>query len=206
LFFAASVYAPREVKLVGPYGVALGILAGWGLGRWALARNLHRPLAVATLTWGLIAAGEVLAAVQTHRLGLIPERSATKPEQLQRDMLTEGMREYYSHEPEGLSEEEVATWRQARDAFERGEQLHEEAREAARLHRSFYGYLANRIDPKKWGTWSYPWPAVFWIAEVVLGSTAGAWLAARGLRSAAPRTDVASPQPNSNPESQGGRG
>jgi hypothetical protein len=205
LFFSASVHLPQRVKLPGLSGIVLGILAGWGLGGWAGAKNLQRPVLVVVLTGAMIAAGEVLAAVQTHRLGLKPERSGTKPEQFQRDMLTEGMRQYYAQEPQNLTEEELARWREGRDFFERGERQLAEAREAARLHRSFYGYLANRIDQKSWGKWDYPWPAVFWAAEVVLGSTAGAWLAFRTWRAASPRMIAAPSQPNPDHEVQGNR-
>jgi len=206
LLFSASVHLPQRVKLPGLSGVVLGILAGWGLGWWAAAKNLQRPVLVVILTCGMIAAGEVLAAVETHRLGLKPEKSGAKPEQIQRDMVTEGMRQYYAQEPGDLTEKELARWREGRDFFERGEQQLKEARKAARLHRSFYGYLANRVDQKTWGKWDYPWPAVFWGAEIVLGSTAGAWLAFRSWRAASPRMIAAPSQPNSDHEVQGNRG
>jgi hypothetical protein len=121
-------------------------------------------------------------------------------------MITEGMREYYSHEPDGLSEVDLSRWYEGRDFFERGERVHQEAREARRLERSFYGYLANRINEKKWGKWGSPWPAVFWVVEVSLGSTLGAWLALRTLRAGAPRSTGELPHSNPDHELQGGRG
>jgi hypothetical protein len=206
LLFAASVYVPPRLKLTGLYGVGLGTLAGWALGQWAVARRMKWPALVAGLTWGMIAAGEVLAAVETHRLGLKPERSELKPEQVQRDFVTEGMREYYSHEPEGLSDEGRDMWRQGREFFERGEKARQAEFEARQLQRSFYGYLANRIDAEKLGKWSDPWPVVFWSVEVLVASTVGAWLALRALRAAHPRELNSTAPSNLSPETQGGRG
>jgi hypothetical protein len=189
IFFTASVHTPLEWKVLGVYPVVLGALAGWGLGQWAAVRKLRASALIIGLVWLLIVAGEVLAAAQTYRARIKPERSELKPEQLlDRDMVNEAERQYFSSEPEGLSEEGRVRWREARESFERGEQRRREATEARRLHRSFYGYLANRIPEKKWGQWSYPWPAVFWGAEVLLGSTLGAWLAFLTLRSGSPPT------------------
>jgi hypothetical protein len=205
LLFAGSVHVPQEVKLVGLYGIGLGLLAGWGLGQWALARNLRRPTLVAAFAWGMIAAGEVLAAVQSHRLGVKPERSESMPDQIQRDMVTEGMRQYYAHEPEDASAEDLVKWREGREFFERGERQLQEHREARRRQRSFYGYLANRIPEKKWGKWDHPWPAVFWVAEVLLASTAGAWLARRTVRAACCGSAGGAGHPNPDHAVQGTR-
>jgi hypothetical protein len=189
ILFAASVHTPQEWKRLGLYSVALGALAGWGLGQWALLRKIRPSFVVIGLTWTLILAGEALAAVQTHRAALKPERAELKPEQIERDMMTEGMREYFTREPEGLTTEERERWLKDRAEFERGEERLRDELEARRVHRSFYGYLANRI-PKEWGKWSYPWPAVFWGGEVLLASTLGAWLAAWTLRAGSPRRSM----------------
>jgi hypothetical protein len=196
VLFSASVHVPQRIKLPGLSGIVLGVLAGWGLGWWAASKNLRRPAVLAVLTWAMIAAGEVLAAIETHQLGIRPEKPNAKPETIQRDMLTEGMRQYYSEEPDDLTEDELARWREGRDLFERGEKKLEQAREEVRLHRSFYGYLANRMDPKKWGKWTYPWPALFWGAEVILGSTLGACVALRTWRTSSLRMVAAPPQPS----------
>ncbi len=180
--FVGSVHLPQEWKILGLYPVVLGALAGWGLGQWAAVRKLRASSLFIGLTWMLILGGEVLAAVQTHRAGIKSDRSEMKPEHLDRDMLTEGMREYFASEPPDLTEEERGQWRKDRDDFDRGEERLREEIEARRVHRSFYGYLANRIPEKKWGKWSSPWPALFWGAEVLLGSTVGSWLAYRSLR------------------------
>jgi len=181
LLFSAAVHMPQEWKRVGLYPVSLGVLAGWGLGHWAAVRKLSASWLLIGLIWGLIVAGEVLTAVQTHRAGIKSERLQVKPEQMERDMVTEAMRQYFATEPEGLTDEGRERWLKDRDEFQRGEERLRAELEARRLHRSFYGYLANRI-PKEWGLWTYPWPAVFWGVEVLLGSTLGTWLAASMLR------------------------
>jgi hypothetical protein len=194
IFFTASVHLPLTWKVMGAYPVALGAVAGWALGQWAIVRKLRSSGLVMALVWALIAAGEVLAAVETHRAGIKPARSDLKPEQLlDRDMFAEGERQYFSREPEGLNEEERIRWREARENYERGEQRRQEAIEAQRLRRSFYGYLANRIPEEKWGKWSYPWPAVFWGTEVLLASTLGTWIAYLTLRSVLPPANRSGP-------------
>ncbi|MBX3436722.1 MAG: hypothetical protein KF861_04465 [Planctomycetaceae bacterium] len=42
---------------------------------------------------------------------------------------------------------------------------------------SLSDYLAFRVRPL--GEWSQPWPSVFWGAEILLASVAGAWTASR---------------------------
>ena len=49
---------------------------------------------------------------------------------------------------------------------------------------SFAAYLSNRVSPL--GDWTAPWPLVFWVFEVFLGSSAGTWLMARSLRPVSP--------------------
>ncbi len=187
ILFSASVHLPQKWKVLGVYAVALGAVAGWGLGQWAVVRRLRVSGLIMFLVWLLIVAGEGFAAFQTHQAGIRPTPTDLKPEQrLDRDMFTEGERQYFSKVPEGLTEEARTRWHEARASYERGERRRQEAIEAARLHRSFYGYLANRIPEEKWGKWTYLWPAVFWGAEILLGSTLGTWLAFLTLRSASP--------------------
>ncbi|MSR57446.1 MAG: hypothetical protein EXS05_07220 [Planctomycetaceae bacterium] len=171
LLFLASVHAPQRVKLPLITPVALGIAAGWGLGRWALARRLSVPKFVLIASFGLIAAGEIGVAVESYRLG--------KPE-LQRVV------NRLAFQDDGLAHQidrafiEQAGDPATRDQFQRQSDLAQRRRQDE-LDRqqwllTFAGYLEHRI-PKAWGRWPNPWPAIFWGAEVLLASSLGAWLA-----------------------------
>ncbi len=86
IFSSAAIHIPQEMKRVPIFCIALGLLAGWGLAQFAAVRKLPGSRVVIGLIWALIVAAEVLAAIQTHRLGVKPERSEFKPEQIDRDL------------------------------------------------------------------------------------------------------------------------
>jgi hypothetical protein len=106
-------------------------------------------------------------------------RSQKRWQEFPDDMVTLSVNKYLSEEPEDESEPDREMRRETRAAVERTEALRRQKLE----YLTFYGYLAHRI-PKQWGRWSSPWPAVFWVVEVVLGSALGGWLALVTLRSA----------------------
>ncbi len=133
------------------------------------------------LTWLIIAAGEVLAPVRAHWVVVKAERSRPRSTKIQVDTITEGLRQTLAQEPTDFSDESQQFRNQVRADLERSDRLLQEALDARQRHLSFPGYLANRI-PEKWGAWNDPWPAVFWGAEIMLGSTLGAWQFLRMLK------------------------
>jgi hypothetical protein len=148
----------------------------------------------------IIAIASVLIAVKTHRDGL-RTMLHQKYWQLPPDPVSANFKEFVQTEPEDETPEAREQRLAVLAAIERGETMHKEQRD----YLSFYGYLANRI-PKSWGKWQYPWPAVFWVGEIVLGSTLGACLALRTLRTSSPPT-IGGPSPASpDRHSEGTRG
>lgn len=182
LLFVVSAHLPETVKVPGLFAVALGAAAGWGLGRWGAAIGLAPSAAVAIAAGVAIAGGEGLAAAKTQRDRARYLRAQPKWQESPRDPVTDHLREYLAQNPEGATDKDRELLEQMRADFATGE-----ARRRERLaFLTFYGYLTHRI-PKDWGRWSYPWPAVFWGAEVLLGSLLGAWLTVQALSESSPR-------------------
>jgi len=181
IFFLVSVRVPHELKLTGIYNVGLGAAAGWALGLWGAAKHVRPSMAAAALVWLIIAGSEGLAAFEAHRVGVKPQRADLKPEQLDRDMVSQAFRDFLAQEPDDLSDEDRERRRQIQEEVDQAELRRQKIIEAQKLHRSFYGYLANRIPPQ-WGRWDAPWPAVFWGGEIALAGTLGTWLACRTIR------------------------
>ena len=182
LFFVASVHLPDTIKVPGLFPVGLAAAAGWGLGRWGTAMNIRPTWAVAIAAWLAIAGGEVISTVKTNRDRVAYLRTLREWQDLSGHPIEEGLRRSQNEQPAAQSDEDKKRRQEIRDQIEFGESYRRE-----RLKRlTFYGFLKERV-PKAWGKWSYPWPVVFWGAEVVLGSTLGAWLTLCTLRNASPR-------------------
>lgn len=185
LLFLASVQVPQELKPAGLYTVALGGAAGWGLGRWTSVRNI-RPSAGAIALIGLVvAAGEVLASVRAYQIVIAAERRQAKSKTMPIDPVTENLRRFLAEEPADETAD-ARQFRQEKQAeLQRNDERHRAEAAAQQKHRTFYGYLVNRI-PRQWGRWPDPWPAIFWSAEILAGSILGAWLARRTIGGAWP--------------------
>jgi hypothetical protein len=181
LWFVVAEQAPQRIKLFVFFPILVESLAAWGLGRWGAYRSV-RAGGLFLLSSGLIiAACHLLTAVKTHRDG-VRTMLAQKRWQQPVDPVSAKFKEFVETAPEDESPEAREQRLAVLAAIERGEAMHKEQRD----YLTFYGFLANRI-PKEWGRWPYPWPAVFWGAEVLIGSTVGAWLAWWTLRAASPR-------------------
>ncbi|MGE5192966.1 MAG: hypothetical protein ACM3U2_10720 [Deltaproteobacteria bacterium] len=200
LFFGISAHLPETFRPAGLLAIVLGAAAGWGLGRWGSALRI-RPSSLVALAAGLIiAAGHVLAALETHRDGVRKMR-ASKAWQEPVDPISAKFKEFLEHEPEGETPEARRERLATLAAVERGEAMHRQRLE----YLTFQGYLASRI-PREWGKWSAPWPAIFWGAEIALSSTLGGWLALWTLRAAFPGGASDASRSNLDHEIQGSRG
>jgi hypothetical protein len=187
LLFVIADQFPQRLKLFVFFPLAVACIAAWGLGRWG-ARFSIRAGSLFLISSGLIIAGaSLLVAIKTHRDG-VRTMLSQKYWQQPPDPVSAKFKEFVQAEPE----DETPAAREQRlavlAAIERGEAMHREQRD----YLTFYGYLANRI-PKVWGKWTYPWPVVFWIAEILLGSSLGAWLALWTLQANSPRDLGAAP-------------
>jgi hypothetical protein len=148
----------------------------------------------------LIASGDVLIAIKTHHDG-VQAMLVQKQWQQPVDPVSANFKEFVEREPEHETPEARQERLAVLAAIERGEAMHSQERE----YLTFSGYLANRI-PRKWGRWSRPWPAIFWGAEILVGSTVGAWLSLWTLRAASPQPVSGRPPSNPQQSIQGGRG
>jgi hypothetical protein len=177
--FALSARFSVSDRSPGVFGIALGVAAGWGLGRWAAVMNLTPNFAVALAAWLCIGAGEVCAAVATNRDRVADLRKQVMWQETPGDPITEPLRRHLTEEPPGETSE--GRERRLKDLaeLERGDAI----RKQRLQHLTFYGYLSIRI-PKAWGRWEPPWPACFWAAEVLSASTLGAWMTLSTLRAA----------------------
>lgn len=179
----------------GVFGVLLGIAAGCGLGRWANVMKLQSGVAVGAGAWFCIFSGEVFAAAKTNHDRVAFLRTKPIWQESQGDPLTERLRLHVAEGPPGESEEDRQRRLNDLAEFERGDAIRKQHFEQL----TFSGYLASRI-PKTWGRWPRPWPAVFWVAEVLSASTLGACatliISRSGSQGAAPaRPQVATEEP-----------
>jgi hypothetical protein len=187
LLFVIAEQVPQRLKLFVFFPLAVENLAAWGLGRWG-ARFSIRSGRLFLVSSGLVIAGaSLLVAIKTHREG-VRTMLSQKYWQQPLDPVSANFKEFVQAEPEDETPEARKQRLAVLAAIERGEAMHKEQRD----YLTFYGYLANRI-PKAWGKWSHPWPAVFWIGEVLVGSSLGAWVALWTLRSAYPRDGGSAP-------------
>jgi hypothetical protein len=202
LLFVASVHFPDTIKVPGLFAVGLAAVAGFGLGHWGTAMNIRPTAAVAIAAWLAIAGGEVIATIKTNSDRVAYLRTQREWQDLTGHPIEEALKRSLDEQPAAQSEEQKRRQQEIRDQIEFGESYRRE-----RLERlTFYGFLKERI-PKAWGKWTYPWPAVFWGAEIIVGSTLGAWLMLFTLRNAAPPDPAAATQVvNSGDDGRGDRG
>lgn len=162
-----AVHAPNRIKLLGLFAVAIGFLEGYGIGQFAQHGRVPSRRLVGLAAFAIIVAGQIGATWEAHRL------------------YDRTLREQYRADPTALFAGRVG--------FEPGsamaEILQETRRERAeRLDRltSLSAYLKHRVSAV--GSWSQPWPAVLWGAEILIAGAAGTWIALRQLPAAFCRT------------------
>lgn len=148
----AAAWAP---KMVGLFLLGFGVLAGALLGMLARAFQV-RGRAVIPLSALLIAASLVGLTLRAHqiwaeRTKTILQGNGAPPVLLPSESL------------ESLPDNVRRTF--------------ESAAAARRPDLSFTGYLRDRTNPL--GGWPATWSVIFWGAEIVLGTAAGAWLVSR---------------------------
>jgi len=172
----AYVHAPLRLKLPLISPLVLGAVAGWGLGRWAIARNVSNIRLVGGLAALFVALGQLGIAAETYRIGVKPIRVELNRIRLERDPFADEIEQALAQASDN-EEERLRLKAEHEDARRRrAEELQRVERQA-----TFPGYLEQRI-PNAWGRWSAPWPEAFWGAEVVLASLLAGWSATRIVR------------------------
>lgn len=176
--FVASAHLPDGIKLPGVLTVGLGAAAGWGWGRFGRSLRIAPNGVVAIIVWCAIAGAEVLGAWKNHHDRA--EYLREKWQALLNGPVAQGQRDALAQEPENES---------AEDREKRLKQLADlERADAPRWQRlEFHGYLSSRMERLKIrALLPYPRPELVWAAEVILGSTLGAWLTMSALRPPGP--------------------
>lgn len=163
-----GIQLPPRVKLLGLFAIVVGLFAGVMLRFLMQIWNLppHRlRTAVATVLILTVQVGMGVGAWY-RQAAILDEQNESHPilQQLEAEKL-----KLVQHDAEGEpdeSEERQKTL-QSIDEFERS------LREDLERERSFGRYLQKRLSAV--GVFDPPWPAVFWIAEVLAGTCAGVW-------------------------------
>lgn len=171
----ASLKVPERWKLLGWFGVGVGALAGYLLGRIARQMQLGPGWVLFVLAFLLILAGQVLAAAETYRVRVA--------------WLQKHFRNLASEEAEA---QQLAA-EQNPDPVETGglPQVSREEMERARLELlSVSRFFSDRLLNVKWKRldWMHqpPWPAALWSLEVLLAASVGVWCTSRLLRQPRP--------------------
>ena len=175
----AAVTAPPRLKLLGLFAIALGALAGWIAGRLARWREVWQPRMVAAVTFLLIGAGLVGTTLENHRR----YAAAMRPTYAIDPKMAILMRTL--ERPPGRGEKGS----RGDDPFLKAADEHQQA-PAERT--TLTAYLRHRVRPL--GNWSTAAAISLWVAEVLAGSAAGAWVARRtALGAVTPTSDGSSP-------------
>ena len=185
LLFVASVHFLNAPKVPGLF-LGLGAVAGVGLGFWGKVMSIQPTWAIAIAAWLAISGGEVLSTVKENHDRVAYLRTRPENQDSPADPITEGLKRALEVEPAVLTDQQRRQQMRSASILEAGESRRRERLAKVQEKLTFYGFLHERI-PEAWGKWRHPWPAVFWGAEVVLGSTLGAWLAIITLRNTLPR-------------------
>ena len=161
-----AAHAPPRVRLLGLFPVACGLIAGWLLIRVAAGVRLQTSRVATLLATALIAASLLGMTFESHRMFAAKVRAqfaSAAPDLLEARWL--------SQPPAGATAKERAQFKRVR------QDLAKARRDRRRLlsdRSSFRGYLAHRVLAL--GVWQSPWPELLWACEILLATTAGAFL------------------------------
>jgi len=154
--FVLSVHLPETIKIPGLFTIGVGLLAGWGLGRWGIAQKIAPTVLVAIVAGLAIVAGDALATLKAYRDWVAYEEN---PKWDSNNPFVEMTRESL------------------------GEEIRQARLQRLTLSRFLASRVRWRGRIVKWPT---PWPAVLWGAEALLAGSLGGWLALKTLRGGTP--------------------
>ncbi len=156
----AAAHAPPRIRLIGLFTIGFGLLAGWTLSFLA-KQILPGPRRVVTwLAFPLIASATFGMTWESHRqwtAAVERQRSGDKKASQLLDRLD--------------SQSDLPA------------DFKNDLSQAVADKSGFTSYLRERTSAL--GAWKAPWPAVFWLCELLFGSLAGTWLARRMLQTPA---------------------
>ena len=165
----ASLKAPERMRLLGWFGVGVGALAGYLLGRIGQYWRIASSRVVLLLAFVLVLFGQVLAAAEMYRV-----RTAWLQAHFQKDPLS------------GADAQRVAGEQDAVPIPELPQVSKEEMARARQELLSPLRFFSERLMLVQWKPldWIHnaPWPVTLWSIEVLLAATVGAYCTARVLR------------------------
>jgi hypothetical protein len=146
----AAAHAPGRIRLLGLFAVAFGAVCGWGLARGAAYFGVSDRSIVRLVTaMILIGAAETGLTLESWRLYVVDLRKTYDPE-ASAEVVGGGQ----PFVPDSLLKK-----------------AREERQRALEAKSRLPAYLRHRV--KNLGDWPAPWPVVFWVGEVILGTAAG---------------------------------
>lgn len=166
-----AAHTPERIKLLGPYAIALGLIAGGVLGRVGREFGISRGLGVLMAIAVLLLVTEVINTVEAHRLSVASA--------LEQKMAPVSM-EYTDEQLAAMSSKH-------REIVERGSFIDASHRKDS----TFQQFLLVRMlaFPEAVHGWSKSRAVAFWIAELAGGVAAGVlmarWLLQSGKQEAA---------------------
>jgi hypothetical protein len=177
-FVAAQ--APERVRLLVWFAVAFGLVAGSVLGRLVATWLIPFPRTVRIVAAFLIAGGEVATSVLAHRRQVPDLERILAQRQDSTNPLAAAEKQFLEQSNDDESPEAKAARQQLREEHEQSERLRREWLETRQRRLTWQGYLQHRVSTV--GAWPSPWPESLWVAEIIVSSVAGAWLASRAAR------------------------
>lgn len=192
IFTLMAAHAPGRIKLIGPFAVGFGLAAGAGLVALARIIGARRRRFIVWWVPVFIAAGQIGMAIESHRL---------YAKQVRRDSAGDvNVLKLARFLHEGAAPEDPDQKAQYEQMQQSVQKAAEERRRELQEKTSFTGYLRHRLSPL--GSWPRPWPTVFWLGEVLLGTAAGIWLVirmTRGMEEGESPADIQSAQQEPGP-------
>lgn len=162
----ASAHAPPRVRLIGMFSVAFGLLAGWLIVRLALLIEFKPSPRLASVVAGLMSClGLIGGAWETWRLEVARQGDLAK------ERVAERLIEQSKTSPGASGTIPIDSSPLA----------------------GFRWYISRRT--RQLGRWPSPWPELFWLVELLLGTAASVLSSLWGLKSLtrqlnAPQTPV----------------
>jgi len=167
----AYAHVSERIKSQGGFPLGLGAIgfggiAGLALGYGARRMRVVQTRVVVALSWILIAGGQVACTLEAYRLGVVQLKA-----EFRKDPLGGVSEKFLAESPTDDAETKAA-----REKFRADFNQKEEVR---RERVQFSTYLTHRV--RALGKFTVSWAAALWAAELVLGTSIGAWIAYRLL-------------------------
>lgn len=152
-----AAHLPARVKLLGLFAIGVGVLMGWGLGELARRLRVGSGISVACAAFLLTAAGIAGITVRSHQVWSSQVRASLGADPWA----------LFDAQMEQGTDAKEDTYAEVRRQLE---QSRADRRRKIAERTSFSTYLERRAPGAG---------KLLWVSEILLGATAGAWMAGR---------------------------